>query len=114
MATLAVCGDTVAITGDFAGIGAHTITIDVTSNEQDVRAFGDTGGFGSWLACSKAGAITIQSYAAYAGDVGDTGTLAASIGGVDVSFPVVVTGLNTSVDAKGVIEHSTSLRVTSA
>lgn len=110
---IAFCGDTTTLSGSVEGVSAHIISISETSNETDVRNFdSEAGGFGDWLACSKAAQITMQSYLPVPLDVSDTSTFEATIANEAVSYPVVVTGKDTNVDAKGLVEFSITMRVT--
>lgn len=115
---MAICGDTCKVTGDMASVEAHQFSIELSSNEVDVRAFppageDPAGGFGTWKACNKAGTITVQSYLRPDLDVGDEVDFSASIGDENVVVnDCVVTTLGHQIDAKGIVEFSTTLRVT--
>ena len=113
MAT-ACCGDQCSITttefADATALG-HSFTIDLTSNEIDVRAFG-SGTYGDWLACSASGTISFNSYVRPQVDVNDVVTFAGNVCSEAISFPTVVSGQSINVDAKGVVEFTTTLRLT--
>ena len=108
------CGDTCSITttefADATALG-HSFTIDLTSNEIDVRSFG-SGTYGDWLACSAAGTITFNSYVRPDVDIDDALTFAGNVCTETISFPVKVSGQSINVDAKGVVEFVTTLRLT--
>jgi hypothetical protein len=115
--TTAICGSDCTITsGDFedsATLG-HSFTVDLSSTETDVRAFG-SGEYGDSLACGKAGTITVNSYALPASvEVGDADVVfAANVGSTTISCTACVcTAQNWNVDAKGVVEFATTIRLT--
>jgi hypothetical protein len=116
MAT-AICGSDCTITStDFADatVLGHSFTVDLSSNETDVRAFG-SGEYGDWLACGKAGTITVNSYALPAGvAVGDTDLrFTANVVSATIDAEnCVCLSQNWNVDAKGVVEFATTIKLT--
>ena len=115
MAT-ACCGSSCSITtSEFADATAlgHSFTIDITSNEIDVRAFG-SGTYGDWIACAASGTIAFNSYVRPDVDINDAVTFAGNVCSESISFPAVVTSQSINVDAKGVVEFTTNLRMTGA
>jgi len=75
-----------------------------------------SGEYGDWLACAKNGTITINSYLNPGVVSGDTCDVVAVIGTPAVytitANACKVTNYNISVDAKGIVEFSTTLRLT--
>lgn len=111
---MAICGKDCSITIDGAKKEGHSFTIDTTSEETDVRAFGD-GDYGSWLNCAKAGTVTINTYANPGVTAGDEADLVATIGSPAVLTLTMTaakcTAFNINVDAKGIVEFSTTFRL---
>jgi hypothetical protein len=117
MATLACCGETVDFSGDavFANVGAHSLSIQITSNEQEVPVFrGESGGFVDFLACNKAGSVSVTTYNAPDLDVQDTGTLSVEVCGETLSYPYVCIGTEVSADASSTVNFTTNLRITNS
>jgi hypothetical protein len=84
---MAICGSTCAITNSaFSTVQGHKFTIDLGSNEIDIRAFG-SGEYGNFIACAKNGTIVVESYLRPPVDAGDTLTVAASVGTEGFSIP---------------------------
>jgi len=113
---MAICGKDCSITVDGSGsFEGHSFTIDTNSDETDVRAFG-SGDYGEWLACAKNGTITINSYLNPGVTSGDTADIVAVIGTPAVltitANSCKCTNYNISVDAKGIVEFSTTFRLT--
>lgn len=105
-----------SITIDGATVEGHTYTIATTAEETDVRAF-SSGEYGSWLACAKAGTVTINTYANPGVTAGDTADLVAVIGNPAVltltMSNAVCTGFDIGVDAKGIVEFTSTFRIVS-
>ena len=112
---MAICGKDCSITIDGSGtFEGHSYTIDTTSEENDVRAFG-SGDYGAWLACAKSGTVTINTYGNPGVTSGDVADLVAVIGTPAVltltMTSAVCTAFNISVDAKGIVEFVTTWRL---
>ena len=114
---MAFCGSTCSITAPTEMIDAtvegHTFTINFSSNEIDVRSFG-SGAYGDWIACNQQGTISVNSYERPALDINESVTFTANVGSEVVSGPAIVTGQDITVDAKGVGEFVTNLRIEGA
>ena len=107
------CGSECTITGaPFADatIKGHSFSINLTSNEIDIRNF-DSGDYGEYIACNLAGSVSISSYIRPDVTVGDDVTFAATVCGETFSVSCEVTGQDITVDAKGVVEFVTNLRM---
>jgi hypothetical protein len=106
------CGDDATVTNsEFSDVSPYSFTISLSSNEIDVRAFGD-GEYGNWIACAKAGTVSLQSYCRPELVPGDSLTFTGTICDEDFSIPVIVTGQDFNVDAKEVVNFSTTMRIT--
>ena len=112
---MAICGKDCSITIDGTGsFEGHSYTIDTNSEETDVRAFG-SGDYGAWLACAKNGTVTINTYLNPGVTSGDVADLVAVIGTPAVltltMTSAVCTNFNIGVDAKGIVEFSSTFRI---
>lgn len=110
------CGKDCSVSiDDGSAFDGYQYTIDLTAEENDVRAFGD-GLYGSWLSCARSGIITIQSYDNPATSVGEVADVVCIIGDPMVhTFTMnacVNTSVNVSVDAKGIVSFSSTWRIT--
>ena len=113
---MAICGKTGTIKVDGATFEAHNFVIDLTADETDVRAFGAPT-YGSWLACNRSGTVTAASYADPGVEDGDVADVVCTVGDpVSKTYTMtaaVCTNVNISCDAKGIVEYSSTYRITS-
>jgi hypothetical protein len=111
---MAICGSTCSLSaGGVLVVEGHKFTIDLGSNEIDIRAFG-SGQYGDFVACAKTGTLAFDSYIRPDLDVGSIVTIGASIGTESFTIPVVITSQNINVDAKDVVQFTTNSRIFSA
>ena len=114
MAITAICGRTASVTVGGSAYSAHQFTLEVTSNEIDTTGF-SSGPYGDLIACTRHGSLAVSCYEMPAVAVGDTvawaGTLPYS-SPVTLSGNGVVVSRGVGVDAKGIVEHHLSIRVT--
>ena len=109
---MAFCGDTCTVTGtEFANVEAHSFTIDLGSNEVDVRSFDSANEYGNYIACNKNGTVSVNTYLRPNMDVGDSVTFLASVNSESWSVDCIVTGINHNIDSKGVGEFTVNMRV---
>lgn len=109
-----ICGDTCDITVGSLLSDGHKFTINVNAPEIDVRAFG-SGDFGDWLACTKDGTITINTYMPVGStEAGDTGiACSCNVGAKTLSATnCTCSTITCDVDAKGVVEWTYVLKLT--
>lgn len=112
----AICGKSVTFTVGGSAYDGHQVTLELSSNEIDVTHFGD-GTYGSTLACSAQGRLSASFYDLPSIDIGDSVAWSMTL---PYSSPVTMTGNGTvtskglSVDAKGVVENTATLRITGA
>lgn len=107
----AICGDTCDMAIDGANVSGHQFTIELGSNEIDVRSFVDSGDYGSWIACNKNGTVAVSSYERPDVDPGDTVVFTANVGSEAYSMDCVVTSQSIPVDAKDVVSFTTNMRI---
>ena len=111
----AICGKTCSVTVGGSSYTAHAFTINYSGREQDVSSFGSSV-YGDYLVCLIDAIATVQSYDRPALNPNDVITLVATI----ASTPSTILTFSNSkvitttdeVDAKGVVNHSTTVRLT--
>lgn len=108
---MAYCGSTSVLTGDFGSVEGFNFSMDLGSNEIDVRAFG-SGEWGDTIACGLNGTIVLDSYLRPDVDIGDKVSWAADICTEKWAVDGVVTNQSINVDAKDVVTFSTTIRMT--
>lgn len=113
---MAWCGDTITLTSDATELDAiecHNLTYSLSANEIDVRSYEDSGAFGEFIACNKQGTVTVNSYLRPDVNINDEITLtAANANSESYALKCRVTGLDASLDSKGVAEFTVNLRLT--
>jgi len=111
---MAICGtDCLISINANSNCEGHAFSIATSATEQDVRAFGD-GDYGSWLACAKAGTITVKTYEKAPGvDAGEVVNVICNLNTSNLTATnTVCTGVNVDVDAKGLVEYNYTFRCT--
>jgi hypothetical protein len=104
------CGKDCDITG-LNNVTAHSFSLTLEGQEIDVTAFGD-GDFGTSAVCRSQGTVSINSYVYPSqDDIGDEITLSVDIGDTTLSVPTVLQSKNINIDAKGVAEFTTVLKI---
>ena len=106
---MACCADSIVISGDFGSIEAFDLQINQTSSAAPVRYFGGPE-YGPYLACSKDGTATVQSYVRPSVDIDDTVTLTANVCSSTISVECVVTDINWAGTAGSPVSWSTTIR----
>ena len=108
----AVCGSTCSITiGGGSAFEGHRFNITGNSPSSDVRIFG-SGEYGAWLSCTRDGQVTMDCYDNPAISPGSTGTLAMIIDGTTyTATDAILETKSVAVDAKGIVEWSTTWRI---
>jgi hypothetical protein len=109
---MSICGSSCSITGALSNVDAHAYTIDLSSQEFDVRVLGDSNEYGTWVSCVKQGTITVNSYARPDYDPGDSVIFASNCGSEAISIPCVVIGQTIGpVDSQSIVEFTTNMRI---
>jgi hypothetical protein len=113
---MAICGDTCSIEIGDGGLVTygHRFSINTNAPEIDVRTFG-SGDYGDWLACTKDGTITLNTYMPVDGvEVGDTGIqVICNVGSKPLTAAAcTVTNVTCDVDAKSVVEWTYTFKLT--
>ncbi len=110
----AICGKAVTFTVGGSAYDGHQFSLEESSNEIDVTHFGD-GTYGSTLACSASARLTASFYDVPSASIGDSVAFSITL---PYSSTITMTGNGTvsakglSVDAKGVVENSLTLKIT--
>jgi len=110
-----ICGDTCSITTPTNNYEGHKFEINIKGTEENVRRFG-SGRFGDWLSCAAEGSVSISHYLQIPNlKVGDTTNVTLVIGSVSLTATNCrVMDITCSVDAKAVVEWTTTVKLTGA
>lgn len=107
-----VCGKDCALTVGSSTYTAHLYTISYAGREVDVTSFGSSI-YGDYTVCLIDAVLTAQFYERPDLTPGDVVSVDATIGSTVLTFADSKVVSNTDeVDAKGIVNHSVSIRLT--
>ena len=95
------CGseDTISINGVITW--AHRFDINLSSNKQDMRVFGDSNTYGTTMTCGLNGTVTVGSYCQQNASMGDSGlVLDANVCSVNITGVVNCEAISVADDAR--------------